>query len=79
MISASVVAAGAQIGSGARIERSVLLDGAVIGRDAVVTGSVVMGSVGDGASVTDCVIGADGHVGPGEYAVDVRRPDPDIP
>ena len=79
VISSSVVASGAQIRSGARIERSVLLDGAVIGRDAVVTGSVVMGQVGDGASLTDCVIGAEGVVDAGEHTVDVRRPDPDTP
>jgi len=79
VISSSVVASGVQIGSGARIERSVLLDGAIIGRDAVVTGSVVMGRVGDGASLTDCVIGAEGVVDAGECTVDVRRPDQDTP
>lgn len=77
VISSSIVASKTQIGSGARIERSVILDGAVIGRDAIVTGSVVMGVVGDGASLTESVIGADGVVAAGEYSVDVRRPDPD--
>jgi len=75
----STVAATVHIDSGARIERSVLLDGATVGPDAVVTDSVVMGSIGAGATVTDCVIGADGVVAPGEDAVGVRRPDPDTP
>jgi mannose-1-phosphate guanylyltransferase len=79
VIDRSVVAAAVRVGAGSRIEGSVLLDGATVDRQAVVTGSVVMGAVGSDASVVDCVIGADGVVAPGEHLVGVRRPDPDTP
>ncbi len=73
----SVVAAGAEVHDDAVIERSVLLAGAVVGRGAVVTDSVVMGRVGDGAEVRDCVLGAHGTVAAGERVRGERRPDPD--
>ena len=54
-----------------------VLAGATIGEDASVTGSTVMGTVGAGARLTGCVIGADAVVEPGEVLTAVRRPDPD--
>jgi len=37
----------------------------------------VMGRIGDGATVTGSVIGADGSVADGEVVTAERRPDPD--
>jgi len=76
-IRSSVVASGASVGAGAVVVDSVLLAGAVIGRDAQVRESVVIGHIGDGAEVHDCVIGADGVVAAGERVAELRRPDPD--
>ena len=42
-----------------------------------VSGSVVMGHVGDGAVVVDSVLGAGAVVDAGEHLVGHRRPDPD--
>ena len=75
----AMVADGVVVAAGARIERSVLLAGASVDADATVVGSVVMGHVGAGASVTDCVIGADTEVASGEHLVGIRRTDPDAP
>ncbi len=73
----SIVAAGASVGSGAQVLRSVLLDGAIVADGAMVADSVVMGRIGSGAQVTECVIGAAGEVDAGEVLVGVRRPSPD--
>jgi ADP-glucose pyrophosphorylase len=51
------------------------LPGSVIGRDAIVRGSLVMGQVGDGAVVIDSVIGKDGKVDAGETISGAKRPD----
>ncbi|MFM8866947.1 MAG: sugar phosphate nucleotidyltransferase [Ilumatobacteraceae bacterium] len=71
----AVVGAGAQVGRGASVRRSVILPGAVVGRDAIVSGSLVMGLVGDGAVVIDSVIGKDGVVEAGETLSGIKRPD----
>lgn len=71
----SVVGANAQVGKGASIRRSVLLPNSVIGRDAIVRGSLVMGEVGDGAVVIESVIGRDGRVDAGETISGAKRPD----
>lgn len=71
----AVVGAGARVGRGASLRRSVILPGAVVGRDAIVSGSLVMGLVGDGAVVIDSVIGKDGVVEAGETLSGVKRPD----
>jgi mannose-1-phosphate guanylyltransferase len=73
----SVVDAGGTVRAGARVERSVVLPGAVIDAGAVVTDSVVMGQVGERATLHRCVLGAHGAVAPGEHLTDARRPDPD--
>ena len=76
-ISDSLVAAGATVSAGAELVDSVALGGASIGEDASVTGSTVMGTVGTGARLAGCVIGANAVVEPGEVLTGVRRPDPD--
>jgi mannose-1-phosphate guanylyltransferase len=73
----SLVAAGARVGANAKVVDSVLLPGARIGARAVVEGSVVMGGVGERATATRAVIGADGVLEAGSALVDARLPDPD--
>ena len=73
----SLVAAHARVEAGAMVVGSVLLDGAVVGPDAYVDGSVVMGRIGAGARVIDSVIGVDGVVAAAESLSGARRPDPD--
>ena len=75
VVERSVVGAHAQVAD-ATITGSVLLPGAVVESGAVVTDSVLMGRVGAGAVVHNCVLGADGVVAPGEHLRDQRRPDP---
>lgn len=74
----SLVARGAAVGRGASVRGSVILPGAAVGDGAVVTDSVVMGRIGHGAVVADCVIGADGEIAAGEHVQGVRRPDPSV-
>ncbi len=57
----SVVGHGSDVAA-AHISESVLLPGAVVGAGAVLERSIIAGSVGVGAVVRDCVIGATGHV-----------------
>jgi mannose-1-phosphate guanylyltransferase len=73
----SIVAAGASIGANAKVVESLLLPGARVGARAVVEGSVVMGGVGERATASRAVIGADGVVEAGSALVDARLPDPD--
>jgi mannose-1-phosphate guanylyltransferase len=76
-VTESIVGAGARVGAGAAVVRSVLLPGAVVGAGARVADSVVMGQVGEGAELSDSVLGADGVVAAGEHVHGERRPDPD--
>lgn len=55
----SVVGAGAIIGDGAHIVDSVIFPGVDIGRNAVVTGSSVMGNVSPDSTVADQLVGRD--------------------
>ena len=73
----SVIGAGAHVGR-ADVRNSVLLPGAVVEDDAVVTDSLVMGRVGAGAVMHDSVLGADAVVAPGEHLSSERRPDPNL-
>jgi mannose-1-phosphate guanylyltransferase len=68
----TVVAVGATIGDGASVVASVVLDGGSVGVGATVSHSVVMGHIGDGATVSNCVIGAAGVVANGESRADER-------
>lgn len=72
----SVVAADVVVGRRTVVAGSVLLDGARIGDDVVVRGSVVMGRVGDRARLDDAVIGATATVAADEQVTRERRPDP---
>lgn len=73
----SVVGANVRIASGATIRRSVLLTGAVIQSGARVENSLVMGTVGSGASIRQCIVGDSGSVPPGLFAVDTKFPSED--
>jgi len=72
----SMVSRGARVGSGAVIVDSVILPGAIIGTNARVESSIVMGAVGDSASVVHSVVGAEGAVVAGERLVEALVPDP---
>ncbi len=74
IITCSVVSAGASVAANARITESVLLPGAVVGEGAVVANSVVMGRIGNGANVQQCVLGLHGEVMPGEHVSGDSRP-----
>ena len=54
-----------------------MLPGAFVGARAVVERSIVMGRVGEHASLQRVVVGADGVISDNEQLTDVRRPDPD--
>lgn len=72
----SVVDAGAVVCAGAVVTRSVILPGAVVGLGADVTDSIIAGSVGPGARLDRCVVGA-GHVVDRDHVVcDERLPPP---
>jgi mannose-1-phosphate guanylyltransferase len=76
-VTGSIVAATATIGAQATVTGSVLLPGAVIGDRAVVTNSVIMGRIGEGASVTDSVLGLHGRAAAGEVVSGEQRPPAD--
>jgi mannose-1-phosphate guanylyltransferase len=76
-VQGSIVAAGALIAAGATVTDSVLLAGAVIEEHAVVANSVVMGRIGEGAHVTDSVLGLHGRVAVGERVSGEHRPPTD--
>lgn len=74
----SLISAGALVEAGADIKDSVILAGAIIRQGAVVHGSIVMGEVGNGASITDTIVGATGSVVPGVTLVHALVPDPTL-
>jgi mannose-1-phosphate guanylyltransferase len=76
-VSGSVVGEGATIAAHAQVTDSVVLAGAVVGRRAVVANSVIMGRIGEGASVTDVVLGLNGRVDAGEVVSGELRPSAD--
>ncbi|MEI8391470.1 MAG: NDP-sugar synthase [Actinomycetes bacterium] len=76
LIRHSLVSVGALVEAGAKIEDSVILSGAIIRQGAVVHGSIVMGEVENGASITDTMVGATGNVAPGVTLVHALVPDP---
>jgi len=73
----SVIGADVRIAPGATIQHSVLLPGAVIQAGARVENSLVMGTVGSGASIGQCIVGADGSVPPNLSATDMKFPSED--
>ena len=72
----SLISAGALVEAGADIKDSVIFAGAISRQGAVVRGSIVMGEVGNGASITDTMVGATGNVVPGATLVHALVPDP---
>lgn len=72
----SLVAKGARVEAGAKVSGSVILPGAVIRRGADVVDSIVMGDIGENATLRTCVIGAQGAVAAGATLIDVLVPDP---
>jgi len=75
-ITHSVIGDNCVVEDGCVVSDSVLLPGAHIGARVRLERSLVMGSVGDGASLVDCVVGLDGHVSPNASLVGVKVPDP---
>ena len=73
----SVIGENVRIASGASIRHSVLLPGAVIQSGAHVENSLVMGMVGSGASIEQCIVGADGSVPANLSATDTKFPSED--
>ena len=73
----SVVGANVRIATGAIVERSVLLPGAVINTGARVENSLVMGTVGNNASIEQCIVGAGGSVPPHLSAFEMKFPSED--
>lgn len=73
----SVVGEGAVIDEGCVVSDSVVLPGAHIGPRVRLDRSLVMGHVGEGASLEDCVVGADGRVPPRSTLVGRKVPDPE--
>ena len=72
----SVIGESASVDAGAVIIDSVVLPGAQVGASARLERCLVMGRVGQGATLADCVVGADGEVEPRAHLVGARIPDP---
>lgn len=72
----SVVDAGAVVCAGAVVTRSVILPGAVVGLGADVTDSIIAGSIGPGARLDRCVVGAGHVIDPDHVVCDERLPPP---
>ena len=77
LVTNSVVGEGATVAADAKVTDCVLLPGAVVGRRAVVANSVIMGKIGEDASVTNSVLGLYGRVAPGEQLSGEYRPPAD--
>jgi mannose-1-phosphate guanylyltransferase len=75
-VSNSMIAHDVVVSERCVIRDSVLLAGARIGPGAVVEKSVVMGEVGEGAMLVDCVVGAEGVVAAHSDLESVRCPEP---
>lgn len=75
-VSHSLVSDGARVDDGARVIDSVVLSGATISSGAEVRSSLVMGFVGPGASITDCVVGSEGRVDADATMSHARIPEP---
>ena len=70
----SVIGENVTVLDGARIQHSVLLPGAHVGRRAVVIDSLVMGNLGDDSQVTGSIIGSTGVVAQSEVCNNVSVP-----
>lgn len=77
VINDSVVGNAAHIESRASIVHSVVLEGAIVGEDAVIEDSIVMGSVGRNARLVRCIVGPTGAVLADQVVTDGRFPNED--
>jgi mannose-1-phosphate guanylyltransferase len=73
----SIVGERVTVAAGAHVVDSVLLPDAVVGGNARVERSLVMGTVGAGAVVCDAMVGADGHVAAGASLIGESAPPSD--
>ena len=73
----SVIGEGAIVGAQCVLIDSVVLPGAVIGDRVRLERSLVMGDVGAGSSLVDCVIGSDAHVPDGSVLDSAKVPSPE--
>lgn len=76
-ITHSVIGEGVTVEAGCVIIDSVVLPGAHIGPRVRLERSLIMGTVGSGAALTDCVVGADTLVSANAALSGVRLPDPE--
>lgn len=76
-ITHSVIGEDVTVDDGCVIIDSVVLPGAHIGSRVRLERSLVMGTIGAGAALTDCVVGADTLVPANAVLVDARIPDPE--
>ena len=74
----TVIGEGSVVGAQCVVSDSVLLPGARIGQRVRLERCLVMGEVGDDASLTDCVIGADGMVAPGSVLMAEKIPSSEL-
>lgn len=72
----SLVGDAAVVGARVTLRDSVLLPGARVADDTVIESSIVAGTVGASARLTDCVIGTDGRVAAGSVLDGARVPSP---
>ncbi|MEY4045366.1 MAG: hypothetical protein RL644_1634, partial [Actinomycetota bacterium] len=75
-VTRSVIGEGAHVEAGSVLVDSVVLPGAHVGPAVRLERSLVMGTVGEGASLVDCVVGADGVVPARAQLVAAKVPDP---
>lgn len=73
----SLVGPGARVEAGTTVVDTVVLPGATIGARSQVESSVVMGRVGEDATLIEAVIGADGVVDDGDVVAHSSVPEPD--
>ena len=73
----SVVGEGAVVGDGCVLVDSVVLPGARLAPRVRLERSIVMGTVGEGSTLVDCVVGAEGVVPPHSDLSGARVPDPE--
>tara|TARA_B100000686_G_scaffold20030_1_gene18332 strand:+ start:12206 stop:13207 length:1002 start_codon:yes stop_codon:yes gene_type:complete len=77
LITQSVIGSGSEVGVGAIIDKSVVLDRCQIGANSEVLGSILSEDVrvGQGARLDGCVIGQGQHIEPGEILINQTRPE----
>jgi mannose-1-phosphate guanylyltransferase len=74
----TVIGEGSTVGAQCVVSDSVLLPGSRVGQRVRLERCLVMGEVGDDASLTDCVIGADGVVASGSVLMAEKIPSPEL-